>query len=158
EQQNCGSVPGTSGGDRNQGNEEERRVRHSWPGTVGKVKPESPHGTESPDRRTHQNRGQDRSKVPRRQSSKRHHRAQEITSAQQKQNFTGQPRRLAFSFYVCRCAPHRLRVALGMGCCALVARSSPVFTLRSKPPTSSAWHRSAMRLGRAARRASRARC
>ncbi len=40
----------TSGGNRNQRNQEERRIRHSWPGPLGKIQPESPHGTQSSDR------------------------------------------------------------------------------------------------------------
>src|SRR5690242_11764302 len=79
EQQKRRSVPGTPGGDRNQGNKEERRVRDSWPGPPCKIEPESAHGTQSANRRTHQNRGQDRGKVPRCQGRKRHNRSQEIT-------------------------------------------------------------------------------
>src|ERR1051326_2242737 len=81
EQQDRGGVPGTPGGNRNQRNQKERRVRDSWSGPPRKVQPESPYGTQSADRRTNQNRGQDRGKVPRCQGRERRNRSQKVTFA-----------------------------------------------------------------------------
>src|SRR5438270_13783168 len=53
EQQNRSNVPGNAGGDRDQGNQKERRVRDSWPGTPGKVQQESLYGALSAARSTH---------------------------------------------------------------------------------------------------------
>src|SRR6476646_6617726 len=129
EQQDRGGVPGTPGGNRNQGNEEKRRVRDSWPGPPRKVQPESPHGTQSANRRTHQNRGQDRGKVPRCQGRERRNRSQEITPFN----------------------PSKLQRPAEM--------SWPlIMSLRSNPLVSNDSLVVLLRLMQAARRASRARC
>src|SRR5436190_21421492 len=105
EQQDRSGVPGTPGGNRNQRNKEKRCVRDSWPGTPGKIQPESAHGTHSANRRTHQDRGQDRGKVPRCQGRKRRNRPQEITSATAEKSFHRPAAKLAFTFLLCRYAP-----------------------------------------------------
>ncbi len=65
DQQASRSLPGPAGGDRHQGNQEERRLRNPRHRPPGEGRAQGPHRPQPADRRGHQDQGQDRGQVPR---------------------------------------------------------------------------------------------
>ncbi len=77
DQQAIRSLPRPAGGDRHQGNQEERRIRDPRHRPPGEGRAQGPHGPQPADRRGHQDQGQDRCEVPRGQGRQGRDRAPE---------------------------------------------------------------------------------